>query len=280
MTTYRHSWYDAVQQGAQHLLDSNQIVKDPAGGLDISGEDALEAVRILQVMTEGKSSIPAPGSAPANALPPTQRPAQAQLSPEVQAQLKELADLKSAATQTTGKNFESFQTQVDQKSRAAVEADVKNLLAKRLPANAAISDYTKEKIVSDTVNSITRSAKTNTAHQSILNRSIRNVSRDDAGVAKVVAIQQAYAKDLIGRELAKVLSKATQGIVAQNQATQQKVTAQVNRREAQTSGGVSSPTRPDARQAAREIDATAKKSGKVLSDLEFVDQVVASQRAR
>lgn len=276
MSTYRTAWYDSINGGVDRMASQGGAIQDPGGGPEITSEDAREALRIIQILTEGKSSIPAPGVKAAPAAPsgtPT-------LSAEVQAQLDELASIKSQRTSDATKTFSEFQEKAIGTARTAIETDVKNLLSKRLPAEAALSDYMKGKIIADTVSAIELASKANSAHQALLNRALRATTRDDAGIAKIVAMQQSYAKELLGRELSKVLSKATPGVVAQNRTLQTKVTNQVNRREVATSGGVSAPSRPDVRQAARDIDANARKSGKPLNDLDFVDAVVAAQTRR
>jgi hypothetical protein len=200
------------------------------------------------------------------------------LPPEVQAQLAELEKIKASQKANEGQSFDTFKTSIEDQSNTAIETDVRNLLAKRLPANAGFSDYMKDKIVSDTVAEVKKVAAANAAHQSVVARLTRSVNKDAAGIQKVVAQRQSFAREIIGRKLADVLSRATPGVVAQNRQTQQKVQAQVARREVQSSGGVSTPSRQDVRQVARDIDSNARKAGKPLSDLDFVDAVVASQQ--
>jgi hypothetical protein len=285
MGAYRNAWYGAIESGVQQLAASGRSLADPSGGPAISHADLQEALRILQIATEGSSKLPAPNfgtSAPASVPGQQQQPQaaaqRAALPPEVQAQLAELEKIKASQKANEGQSFDTFKTSIEDQSNTAIETDVRNLLAKRLPANAGFSDYMKDKIVSDTVAEVKKVAAANAAHQSVVARLTRSVNKDAAGIQKVVAQRQSFAREIIGRKLADVLSRATPGVVAQNRQTQQKVQAQVARREVQSSGGVSTPSRQDVRQVARDIDSNARKAGKPLSDLDFVDAVVASQQ--
>lgn len=263
MTHYRNAWYGSVENAAKNLADGHMIT---IGAEQFSKEDILEATKILRAVTENKS--PAQSNAAISK----------DLPPDVQARLAELESLKASQKSTNEQSLESFRTNVNDERDKAIEASVRGLLNNKLPKDNALPDYFKDTIVADTVKSIKALAEKNMAHRDVINRAIKGASRDAEGVKRVVAIHAAYAKDLLGRELARVLSKATPTVVAAASAARGKVTQQSNRREVQASGGVSSPTRPDGKQLARTIEAEARKSGKRLSDEEFLDQAVAAQQ--
>src|SRR6266566_883812 len=76
MGTYREAWYDAVGQGIQGLAASGQFIPDPASGVNITSADLQEALRLIQIATEGSSRIPPPqGMAQAQAQPAQQQQA-------------------------------------------------------------------------------------------------------------------------------------------------------------------------------------------------------------
>lgn len=267
MEHYRSVWYSSVENAAKNMVEGRPLVID---GVEYSGADILEAVNILKAVTEGPASRPTSAATVSKDLPA-----------DVRAQLDELAQLKASREKNDNQSFEEFRHTTDVDGRAAIEAQVKATLSKRLPDNSAYNDYQRGNIVKDTVDAIMNLAKGNRAHQEMLTRAIRAIpagDRNSEGAQKIVAIHKAYARELIGRELGKVLTKATAAVVASASASKKKVNAQANQKEVQASGGVSSPSRPDAKQVARNLEASARKAGKRLSDEEFLDQVVAAQR--
>jgi hypothetical protein len=265
MGHYRGVWYGTVLQEAQRLAQSNQTFGD-----GITGADVQEAVRILQILTEGKTTLTGPdGSAPAHETP-------AELPAEVKAQLKELETIKAGKVAEVKKSLETFSARISEAERTSLETDVKNLLAKRLPKDAALGEYLKDKIIADTVASVTAMAGKNAAHQNVRSRAIQNASKDDAGMASVLKLSQSFTKELIARELARILTSAAPSVVKQNAELKATVEAQARKKEARTSGGVSTPSRPDAMLTAKNAEALARKAGKQVSDEEIMDQVLAS----
>lgn len=262
MSFYRNAWYSNVEAAASNIPDGTMI---NVGDNSYSKADIIEAVQILKAVTEGSS-------AKAEAQPSKDLPK------EVQDQLAELERLKASRKSEDAQSLETFKGNIETERQAALTASVKAMLATKLPKDNALTDYFKDKVVEDTVKRIQALADKNRAHQDVVSRAIKGASRNPEGVAKIVAIHNAYAKDLMARELAQVLSKAAPAVVAAAGAARSRVNQQTNRREVQASGGVSTPSRPDAKQLARTIDADARKSGKQLSDEEYLDRVIAAQQ--
>lgn len=266
MAMHREAFYGQIAEFAKSLGDGTLT------GTDIPANDLVEAVKIFQAIEHYFGFGPAPSGAvrPAQAAQPN-----SSLPAEVQAQLKELEQIKSSQAQSSKQSLESFTTQVTDKVSKALESDIKANLDLRLPKNAAFSDYTKNAIVRDALTEVNRIVKANRAHSEVLNRTLKSVTRDEAGIQKVIDLERAHAREIYPRILAKLLSANTQSIVTANQAGRDKVTQQLNRREVATSGGVSTPPRQDVRVRAQEIEAEAKRNGKRLSDLDLVNQLTS-----
>lgn len=259
MRVYRDNVWGSIDNVAKKVGD--KVVNG------VSGDEIREALRIVKMIV-GDAQDGGEAAAESEDAMPTQW----------KAELDRLRKLESDVKATTTTSVADFKSQVDTATHEMLVTDVKNLFAKRLPAGVAYSDYIKNVIVNDTVNEIEKMAKGNMAHQDVLSRGLRGAARTTDGVKKLVGIQQSFAKELIPRILAKVMTQATPGVVSQNATKHKTITAQNGRREVATSGGVSNPARPDAKLAAQTAIANAKKSGKPLSDMELVEAVVASQQ--
>lgn len=268
MATYRQNWHGVMEDIGKNLIAQGKMVDD------ISGQDVIEALRILRIVS-GENT--AGESAQGNVKTATAA-GEETLPAHIRQELEEGRRARASAQQAQATTIEQFRGNVAKATHAALETDVRNLLVKRLPKDAALTDYMKDVIVNDTVSSIERLTKANAVHQDLVTRAVRFATRDDAGIKKVVAQEQAFAKELLSRELAKVLSRATPGVVQQNASTHSKVQAQATRKEVATSGGVSTPSHPDARKATEAAVAAARKEGKVLSDMDIVDMAMAVQR--
>lgn len=259
MTHYRNSWYSAIEDAAKNFPDDHVFT---VAGEQYPKADVLEALKILRAVTDG------PKQGAAQATPSKDLP------PEVQAQLAELDRIKASQKTTDAQSLETFRATVKTETEKAIEASVRGLMANVLPKDNALGDYFKDTIARDTVSAILELASKNRAHQDVVNRAIKNAQRNDEGAKKIVDITKAYAREFMSRELRKVLAKATPAVLAMANSTKDKVTEQKNRVDMKASGGVSTPSRPDAKALARTIDANARKQGKVLSDEDFLDQVV------
>jgi hypothetical protein len=278
---YRMAVYQQAERLAGQLQASGQTFRD-AGGNEVSADDLLVAVQILRAVTNG---VPLPASGqPAQAAEGAPAPkapvAQQQVPPNVQKELDELRARDRQRQQTETKTAEEFKTDVEAQRLSAVQTDIKNLLAKRLPANVGITEYMREMMVRDTANEIYRLSRSNMAHQSQIKRALSAAPKTADGAKSVVAIEQAFAKEMIPRILAGVIKKAVPGITAANTGAQQKVKAQAQRREVASSGGVSTPSRPDAKAAAAKIMADAKKAGREVSDMDLLDGVMNEVHGR
>lgn len=260
MGKYREVWFNDVVARAKSFADGTVFFDD------ISKEDILEAVRIVQAVTEGK-----PGAgAPANKAP---------VSKEIQDQLDELARIKAERATASTQSAAEFDKNVDVATKDAIETDLKNLLAKRLPKDSALTDYFKDKIISDAAQSILSLAEKNKAHQNVLKIAKKNSTRDAAGVTKITNIQKAFAKELYGRELTRVLTQATPGVVTTATAARERIANQKNRPEVKANGGVGSPSLPASPLAtAKAIEADFKAKGKrpsAVSEEEFLNEALS-----
>lgn len=269
MATHRAAFYGQLSQVAQGLGEGN------FANTDITSGDLAEAIKIFQAV-EAAYGFGAPQAAGTVAVP---KAADAALPADVQAQLAELATLKRGQADTQKQTFDTFRTSVKGEVDKALEADVRSLMTARIPANAAISDYTKNSIVRDVLKEVESLAASNAAHKSIYERALRGAPRDAAGTKTIVDLERAYAKEIFPRILSRLLTQNTTSITSQNAAMRNRTNAQMNRPELQTSGGVAAPSRPDAKAKAREIDLEFRKTGKRLSDMELVDKVLAETSA-
>lgn len=266
MTHYRTQWFNSVVGFAQQMAQKGNVMQSPDG--DISAEDITEAIKILELITNGKSGL-------------TKNKEEAAELPEaVRAQIKELEARKANDLKAHDEAKKAFSGRVETEATKRLETDVKNLLAKRLPAGAAIGDYLKDKVIADTVASVTALASKNAAHQAVVRRATMYATKDDAGLETVLKLKQSFMKDLIGTELRKVLAAATPTVVAASKELNGKINAQRGKVEPRTSGGVNAPSRPDVANLGREIDAAARKAGKPLSDIELMSQVAEAAQKR
>lgn len=264
---YRASVYEGLESIAQSLIQAGQMHGD------ISGQDVQEAVRIIQTVIEGKAPT-AVGGAPA----PTQDDA---VPSHVQAELARLRAENAEFKKTTTTTADQFRESAKVAASKAIAEDVKNLLAKRLPANAAVSDYMRDAIVNDVVKEIEKLAGSNSAHNDLVSRMLRTSSRNDDSLKKIVDFKRGFSKEILPRILSRIITQATSGVIKENKALNTKVDNQQSRREIETSGGGSpAPTRPDAKSIVRTAEEAARKSGKRVSDLDLVDAVVAAQQKR
>lgn len=281
---YRMAVYASAENMASQLEQDGKTFKD-ASGQEVSADDLRTAVHILRAATNG---VPIPTgmfqtpAGEAAAQPGQQAAPKQQLPTHLQKELDDLRAKDRQNKQTDAQTAESFKADVETQRVAAVETDIRNLLAKRLPANVGISDYMRDMIVRDTAAEINRLAKGNLAHQHQVTRATTAAPRTADGAKSVVAITQAFAKELIPQTLSRVISKAVPGITASNVNAQKKVAAQVTSsgKEVRSSGGVSTPTRPDARQVAKDIEAKAKKDGKPVSDMDVLEGIMQGVHGR
>lgn len=269
-SAYRQDVYNQLDQMVNALESKGQTFKDK-NGTEVSHDDLRVALHVMRALTQG-TPIPMQPVAGPDGKPV--RPEAPKLPDDVQRELEELRARDSERQQNSQAGETQFKQSVDEAAFNAVQGDIKSLLTKRLPANAAVSDYLKDTIVRDTVAEVLKAGRENAAHQSVLVRALQSATRDKAGSDKVIAIQQAFAKELIPKILSRVIAKAVPGVTANSQQTLKKVEAQTKRKEVASSGGVSTPSRPDARQVAKDAVAKAKSQGKDLSDMELLDAVL------
>lgn len=268
MATHRSAFYTQLGQIVEGLGDGN------FGTTEISAADAKEAIRIFQEIEHSLGFGPA-SRQPASPRQPDNRSGD-NLPADVRARLDRLDKLEAEKVGTDKVSFESFSTNVDGKVKESLEGDVKTLLNTRLPANVAMTDYTKNAIVRDVLSEVEKLSRSNRAHQDLRSRMVKSVTRDDEGIKKVVEFERSYSRDIFPRILSRILTESTKSTVSASKAVASKVNAQVNRKDVEVSGGGSPLARPDVKARAKEIDLAFKKQGKRLSDMELADHIIAS----
>jgi hypothetical protein len=257
MATQRGFLYDQVTSHAQHMITNNLV------GENFNGQDVLEALRIFKAIVDGSPAKPGETKTSSG---------EENLPDHIKAELAESRRLRAERASTDAQTSTQFGTTVEQKMSDGIRSDAKAMLAKRLPANSALSDYLREKVIDDTVKEIERLAKGNAAHMNYISRSLKTVARNDEGASKIVTARQSFAKELMPRVLARFLHQATNAVVASTDATRKKINSQ-SRPEVVTSGGVKSPSRPDVKRAGEAVVAKNKHA----SDMDVINAVLAAQ---